>query len=81
MSILKLSDFELIEYSHHDYIELFSDPFEALRAIKGVGANGMTMSSKHSRAGLSRSHIKKMFVNSKTPSLTYKIGIYIARKR
>lgn len=81
VTTLSSANFELLEFNHVDYVERFLSPVSALRSIKNVGATGCISSNHHRDFGLARSYINNMFINPGLPQLTYKVGIYIARKQ
>ncbi len=77
---LEAADLSLIEYKQQIYKQRFLDSYGALRSIKNVGANYNMRLSKKISVGLSRSHIKELFVNPNIPTLTYEIGVFLAKK-
>lgn len=73
--LLEKLNLKIIQFENLTYTEEFSDQITALRSIKNVGAR--LVKSHGFKVGLSRSHIKNIFLTEKTTTLTYKIGIYI----
>ena len=76
--LLEHLDLKIIQFDNLTYVEKFSDQMTALRSIKNVGAR--FVKTQGSKVGLSRSHIKNIFLTENTTTLTYKVGIYIVAR-
>ncbi len=78
---LDAAGLSLVEYKQKTYKQRFLDSYEVLRSIKNVGANYNMQLNSNVSIGLSRAHIKQLFVNPHLPTLTYEIGVFLASKR
>ena len=76
--ILKKLSLKIIKFENLEYTEKFPDQMTALRSIKNVGA--CLVRTTGFKFGLSRSHVKNIFLEENSTTLTYKIGIYIVEK-
>ena len=78
---LQHNNLTLLTYSEKTYVEHFQTPLDALRSIKSVGANARFSRKTHKTTGLSRAFINNLFLKKDAPSLTYRIGIFVAQKK
>jgi malonyl-CoA O-methyltransferase len=74
-----LAGFKLIRKSFASYETEFSNQFEALKALKATGTNNRK-SLNSLTTGLKPLRVKDIFINENTKKLTYKIGVYLARR-
>jgi malonyl-CoA O-methyltransferase len=58
----------------------FSTAFDAIRSIKSIGANCVLDKSHFGGKKITRNNVSDFFVNPKVVSLTYHIGIFVAKK-
>jgi malonyl-CoA O-methyltransferase len=70
----------LLECHHANYVEKFSTQIEALRSIKSVGANCLIFKDKTCRLSSLSKRNTELFVSKEDVSLTYHIGIFMAKK-
>lgn len=71
--------FALLEYDIKKITVRFSKQFELLKSLKSIGANYNKLDYQY-KQGLSKIKIRDFFSNPENTCLTYKIGIYLARK-
>ena len=79
ITLLEKLGFEICNEECITYVESFDDQISVLRSIKNVGAQ--LVKPTGFKVGLSRSHVKNIFIDPEKNRLTYKIGFYIAKKR
>jgi len=77
---LKCEKFELIEYDIRTFSMTFTNQFELLKSLKGVGANYNKLRNRNNLS-LSKFKAQDIFTISTNAQLTYKIGTYLARRR
>lgn len=80
IEILQRSDFIVLDCKITILSTPFASQFELLKSLKAVGAN-YCKSEKHRPRGLSKLNIEPIFNAPSHTQLTYKNGIYLARKQ
>ncbi|MDC0534985.1 methyltransferase domain-containing protein [Francisellaceae bacterium] len=78
--MLNESHFSLITEEIMDTDVPFKNPMSAIKHIKQVGANTLQLGSVSNRGLLTRNTIKHFFKDPNHYNLSYKIGIFIAKK-
>ncbi len=81
-SLLKQSGFKLFDLHHQVEVKEFDTQFNAIQSIKAIGANCSTSqhSVKQRKGLLPKQHINNMFIKQNIVTLTYNLGIFLAKK-
>lgn len=82
--ILKLLDsahFKLINCEQMVMTEQFNNTIEALKPLKNTGVNCNNIFKNFNKKGLSKKFINNVFTDNNIITLTYRIGIYLAKKQ
>jgi len=61
-------------------VEHYSTPLQALQSIKAVGANCVVNEKRSAKKVITRQMVESFFVDPKAVSLTYHLGVFIAKK-
>ena len=77
--ILKADGWHLVTQEFKSVEVQFNNQIEALKALKATGVN-YNKTITHQRQGLTPLKLDRIFTNPSVNQLTYKIGIYLARK-
>lgn len=78
--ILRNLKLQSIQCHHFKYIEVFDTYLDALKSIKGVGANCILDQTSINQIKHLSKRTKDFFLEKENISLTYQIGIFIAKK-
>lgn len=78
---LNLVNLKLINYKQANITEKFNSPIEALKSLKYTGVNCGNVFKNFNQKGLSKRFINNIFTENNLVSLTYNIGIYLAKKK
>lgn len=76
---LKAAEFELMDYDIKTISFLFPNQLSLLKSLKNVGAN--YNKSTNANLGLQKIKPQHIFTTTTNRKLTYRIGIYLARKK
>lgn len=79
IEIVKSASFELTNWEIKTISILFSTQLDLIKSLKNVGAN-YNKSESQRQPGLGKMKTDHIFTDQNNRQLTYKIGIYIARK-
>lgn len=79
--ILKKSGFNLVSTQYHVYTEEFSRQLDAIQSIKAAGANCSMIRIQEGLGLMSLHKFQDLFLSGHEITLTYKIGIFLAKKR
>jgi malonyl-CoA O-methyltransferase len=81
IKMLNLAGFKLIKSKRTAITEKFNNPIEALKPLKNTGVNCGNIFKNFNRKGLSKKFINNIFTDNNLVTLTYNIGIYLAKKK
>jgi len=81
IKMLNLANFKLINYKRTDITEKFNSTIEALKPLKYTGVNCGNIFKNFNRKGLSKRFLNNIFTENNLFTLTYNIGIYLAKKK
>lgn len=79
-TILRDLNLQSIQCHHFNYIQVFDTHLDALKSIKGVGANCILDRTGINQINHLGKRMKNFFLEKENISLTYHIGIFIAKK-
>lgn len=79
VSILRNNGYKILEYHLESIIEKFPNQMSALKALKATGTNGDKKAGRV-HYGLKRIDLNNIFIEPQCNQLTYKIGIYLAKR-
>jgi malonyl-CoA O-methyltransferase len=80
VNILQRAGYDLVQYQDEIIVEQFGSHLDAVRSIKSVGANYLMRANLGNQRGLTRDNIKDYFHARESISLTYRVGIFVAKK-
>lgn len=81
--VLQQSQFELFDFRKTFMIKDFSSAIEAIKSIKAVGANCPSSQGRTQlrHALMQKEKIENVFLNTDNITLTYNMGIFLAKKK